>query len=260
MQYQNILYEVRDKLAFVTVNRPNVLNALNDATVSELTDIFIKIKQDDSVGAVILTGAGEKAFVAGADINELSRRNVLTGKDFALRGQMCLNIIENLGKPVIAAINGFALGGGCEIAMACTMRVAAENAKIGEPEINLGVMPGFGGTQRLPRLVGKGNAMELALTGDMIPAQEALRIGLVNKVVPQGQALAEAEKLARKILAKSAVAVRLILEAINRGVEVDLLEGLNLEANLFAIACSTEDIKEGTKAFLEKRKPEFKGK
>jgi enoyl-CoA hydratase len=260
MQYQNILYEVKDRLAFVTINRPSVLNALNDATVNELTDVFIKIKQDASVGAVILTGAGEKAFVAGADINELSRRSVLTGKEFALRGQMCLNIMENLGKPVIAAINGFALGGGCEIAIACTMRVAAENAKIGAPEINLGLMPGFGGTQRLARLVGKGNAMELCLTGDMVPAQEALRIGLVNKVVPQGQALAEAEKLARKILAKSPIAVGLILEAINRGVEIDLLEGLNLEANLFAIACSTEDMKEGTKAFLEKRKAEFKGK
>jgi enoyl-CoA hydratase len=260
MQYQNILYEVKDRLAFVTVNRPAVLNALNDATVGELTDVFIKIKQDPSVGAVILTGAGEKAFVAGADINELSKRDVLTGKEFALRGQMCLNIIENLGKPVIAAINGFALGGGCEIAIACTMRVAAENAKIGAPEITLGLIPGFGGTQRLARLLGKGVAAELCLTGEMIPAQEALRIGLVNKVVPQGQAVAEAEKLARKILAKSPITVGLILEAINRGVEVDLLEGLNLEANLFAIACSTEDMKEGTKAFLEKRKAEFKGK
>jgi enoyl-CoA hydratase len=260
MEYQNILYEVKDRLATVTINRPAVLNALNDATVNELTDAFIRIKQDDSVGAVILTGAGEKAFVAGADINELSRRDVLTGKEFALRGQMCLNIIENLGKPVIAAINGFALGGGCEIAIACTMRVAAENAKIGAPEINLGLIPGFGGTQRLARLVGKGSAMELCLTGDMIPAAEALRIGLVNKVVPQGQACAEAEKLARKILAKSAVIAALVLEAINRGVEIGLLEGLNLEANLFAIACSTQDMKEGTRAFLEKRKPDFKGK
>jgi enoyl-CoA hydratase len=260
MEYQNILYEVKDRLATVTVNRPGVYNALNDATVAELTDIFLKIKQDEGVGAVILTGAGEKAFVAGADINELSRRDVLTGKAFALRGQMCLNIIENLGKPVIAAINGFALGGGCEIAQACTIRVASENAKLGAPEVNLGLIPGWGGTQRLPRLVGKGNAMELCLTGDSITAQDALRIGLVDKVVPQGQALAEAEKVARKILAKSAVIVKLILEAVNRGVEVDLLEGLNLEANLFAIACSTEDMKEGTKAFLAKRKPEFKGK
>lgn len=260
MEYQNILYEVKDRLATVTINRPAVLNALNDATVNELTDAFIRIKQDDSIGAVILTGAGDKAFVAGADINELHRRDVLTGKEFALRGQMCLNIIENLGKPVIAAINGFALGGGCEIAIACTMRVMAENAKIGAPEITLGLIPGFGGTQRLARLVGKGNAMELCLTGDMIPAAEALRIGLVNKVVPQGQACAEAEKLARKILAKSAVTVALVLEAINRGVEIGLLEGLNLEANLFAIACSTQDMKEGTKAFLEKRKPDFKGK
>lgn len=260
MTYQNLLCETKDRLAVVTVNRPKVLNALNGETIGELIDVFCKIKQDDSAGAVILTGSGEKAFIAGADINELARYDTLTGKEFALRGQMCLNIIENLGKPVIAAVNGFALGGGCEIAMACTIRVAAENAKLGQPEINLGLIPGFGGTQRLPRLVGKGAAMELALTGDIIPAEEALRIGLVNRVVPQGQALAEAENIARKILSKSPVTARLILEAINRGVEVGLLEGLNLEANLFAVACSTEDKKEGTQAFLEKRKPEFRGK
>ena len=259
MTYKNVLCEVKEGLAVVTINRPGVLNALNEETISELIDVFCKIKQDDTVGAVVITGAGEKAFVAGADIKELSQKNSLTGKDFVLKGQMCLNIIENLGKPVIAAINGFALGGGCEIAMACTMRIAAQNAKLGQPEINLGLIPGFGGTQRLPRLVGKGNAAELALTGDMISAEEAHRIGLVNKVVPRGEALGEAEKVARKILAKSPVTVRLILEAVNRGVEVGLPEALNLEANLFGIACATEDMKEGTKAFLEKRKPDFKG-
>ncbi len=259
MTYKNVLCEVKEELAVVTINRPGVLNALNEETISELIDVFYKIKQDDAVGVVVITGAGEKAFVAGADIKELSQKNSLTGKDFVLKGQMCLNIIENLGKPVIAAINGFALGGGCEIAMACTMRIAAQNAKLGQPEINLGLIPGFGGTQRLPRLVGKGNAAELALTGDMISAEEAHRIGLVNKVVPRGEALGEAEKIARKILAKSPVTVRLILEAVNRGVEVGLPEALNLEANLFGIACATEDMKEGTKAFLEKRKPDFKG-
>lgn len=259
MTYKNVLCEVKEGLAVVTINRPGVLNALNEETISELIDVFCKIKQDDTVGAVVITGTGEKAFVAGADIKELSQKNSLTGKDFVLKGQMCLNIIENLGKPVIAAINGFALGGGCEIAMACTMRIAAQNAKLGQPEINLGLIPGFGGTQRLPRLVGKGNAAELALTGDMISAEEAHRMGLVNKVVPRGEALGEAEKIARKILAKSPVTVRLILEAVNRGVEVGLPEALNLEANLFGIACATEDMKEGTKAFLEKRKPDFKG-
>ncbi len=259
MTYKNVLCEVEEGLAVVTINRPGVLNALNEETISELIDVFHEIKQDDAVGVVVITGAGEKAFVAGADIKELSQKNSLTGKDFVLQGQMCLNIIENLGKPVIAAINGFALGGGCEIAMACTMRIAAQNAKFGQPEINLGLIPGFGGTQRLPRLVGKGNAAELALTGDMISAEEAYRIGLVNKVVPRGEALGEAEKIARKILAKSPVTVRLILEAVNRGVEVGLPEALNLEANLFGIACATEDMKEGTKAFLEKRKPDFKG-
>ncbi|RKY24596.1 MAG: enoyl-CoA hydratase [Planctomycetota bacterium] len=260
MTYQNLLYEAKERLAIVTVNRPKVLNALNGETISELTDVFLKIKQDDDVAVVILTGAGEKAFVAGADIGELAQKNPLTGKEFVLRGQMCLNIIENLGKPVIAAINGFALGGGCEIAMACTMRIAAENAKLGQPEINLGVIPGFGGTQRLPRLVGKGMAMELALTGEMISAEDACRLGLVNKVVPQGEAFSEAEKMAKKILSKSPAITRLILEAINRGTEVGLLEGLNLEANLFGMACSTEDMKEGTRAFLEKRKPDFTGK
>jgi enoyl-CoA hydratase len=257
MNYENLLYEVKDRLARVTVNRPKVLNALNDKTVGELIDVFLKIKADDSVGAVILTGGGEKSFIAGADISEIARHTPATGKEMALKGQMCLNIIENLGKPVIAALNGFALGGGCEIAMACTIRIAADTARIGSPEINLGVIPGYGGTQRLPRLIGKGRAHEMVLTGDMIDAAEAYRIGLVNKIVPAASLMEEAEKLARKILSKSTPVVRLALEAVNRGVEVGLLEGLNLEANLFALTFATEDMKEGTKAFLEKRKPNF---
>ncbi|MFH1550241.1 MAG: enoyl-CoA hydratase-related protein [Planctomycetota bacterium] len=258
MAYENLLYEVNDRLATVTVNRPKVLNALNDKTIGELIDVFCKIESDDAVGAVILTGSGEKGFIAGADINEISQKDAATGKKMALKGQMCLNIIENLGKPVIAAINGFALGGGCEIAMACTIRIAAETARLGQPEINLGVIPGYGGTQRLPRLVGKGRAHELILTGDMIDANEAYRLGLVNRVVPAASLLEEAGKLARKILSKSAPVVKIALEAVNRGIEVDLLEGLNLEASLFGLACATEDMKEGTKAFLEKRKPDFK--
>ncbi len=257
MRYENILYEVKDRLATVTVNRPKVLNALNDKTIGELLDVFHKIAHDDGVGAVILTGGGEKSFIAGADINEISQKTPDTAKKMALKGQMCLNLIENLGKPVIAAINGFALGGGCEIAMACTIRYAADTARLGQPEINLGIIPGYGGTQRLPRLVGKGLAHELVLTGDMIDAQEAYRIGLVNKIVPAESLTAEVEKLARKILSKSAPIVKISLEAVNRGMEVGLPEGLNLEANLFGLACATEDMKEGTGAFLAKRKPNF---
>ncbi len=260
MKYENLTCEVKDRLATVTVNRPKALNALNDLTVGELLDVFGAIKADDGIGAVILTGAGEKSFIAGADINEISRKTPETAKIMALKGQACLSLIENLGKPVIAAINGFALGGGCEIAMACTIRYAADTARLGQPEINLGIIPGYGGTQRLPRLVGKGRAHELTLTGDMIGAEEACRIGLVNKVVPAEKLMEEAEKLARRILSKSAPVVAIALEAVNRGMEISLPEALNLEANLFSLACATEDMKDGTKAFLEKRKPEFKNK
>ncbi len=260
MTYENIVYDIKDRLATVTVNRPKVLNALNDKTISELLDVFHKIAHDDSVGVVVLTGGGEKSFIAGADINEISQKTPDTAKKMALKGQMCLNLIENLGKPVIAAINGFALGGGCEIAMACTIRYAADTAKLGQPEINLGIIPGYGGTQRLPRLVGKGMAHELVLTGGMIDAQEAYRIGLVNKIVPAESLMTEVEKLAQKILSKSAPIVKISLEAVNRGMEVALPEALNLEANLFGLTCATDDMKEGTKAFIEKRKPNFNNK
>ena len=258
MEYENLLCKVSGRLATITINRPKVLNALNDKTIGELIDAFISVKSDDSVGVVILTGGGEKSFVAGADINEISQKNAASAKAMALKGQMCLNIIENLGKPVIAAINGFALGGGCELAIACTIRIAADTAKFGQPEINLGIIPGYGGTQRLPRLVGKGLAHELVLTGGIIDAKEAYRIGLANKVMPAAALMEEAEKIARVILSKSAPVVKIALEAVNRGVEVGLPEGLNLEANLFGMACATEDMKEGTRAFLEKRKPSFK--
>ncbi len=236
MTYENILVDKKNAIAYVTVNRPKVLNALNMATMEELRAAFHDIKNDAAIRVVIFTGAGEKAFIAGADIGELAKHDAVSGKEYTHRGQSVLNLIENLGKPVIACINGFALGGGCEIAMACTMRLASENAKIGQPEVKLGIIPGYGGTQRLPRLVGKGLAMQQVLTGEMITAQEACRIGLVNEVTEYA------------------------MEAVNKGMEMTLAEGLYLEAVLFAVACATEDKKEGTTAFLEKRTAQFKGK
>ncbi|MCK5578979.1 MAG: enoyl-CoA hydratase/isomerase family protein, partial [Planctomycetes bacterium] len=227
--------------------------------IDELYDAFNQIKKDTEIGAVVITGA-EKAFVAGADIKELSQLNPQTGKEKMLRGQGLFTLIETCGKPVIAAINGFALGGGCEMALACTIRLASEKAKLGQPEVNLGVIPGYGGTQRLVRLLGKGRAMELVLTADIIDAAEADRIGLVNKVYPADQLLAEAEKLARKIMSKGPLAIKASLEAINRGSDLPLEQGLELEAQLFADLCGTADMKEGLQAFLEKRKPNFKGK
>lgn len=260
MELQNVLYEVHDRIAFVTVNRPKVLNALNDQTVEELRRIFLDARHQPETQAVILTGAGEKAFIAGADINELAEQTPLQGKDRARRGQHILEIIENLGKPVIAAINGFALGGGCEIAMACTLRIASENARLGQPEVKLGIIPGYGGTQRLVRLVGLGRALELLLTGDHITAQRAYEIGLVNVVYPQADLLTQAESLARKILTNGPLALKLTLEAAIHGSQMTLAEGLNLEANLFGLVCTTKDMKEGTSAFLEKRLPKFEGK
>jgi len=260
MAYETLLYEVKDGIAYVTINRPKVLNALNDTVITELDQVFSAIKDDPQVKAVILTGAGEKAFVAGADITQLVGLNTLEGKTFAERGQAVFNLIENLGKPVIAAINGFALGGGCELAMACTLRVASTKARLGQPEVNLGIIPGYGGTQRLPRLVGKGRAMELVLTGRMVDAQEAYQMGLVNKVVEPEKLIEEAEGLAKTIMSKGPVAVKLAIEAVNRGLEVGLEEGLRIEADLFGVCCSTEDKVEGTKAFLEKRKANFQGK
>ena len=260
MNFENILLEKKNSVAYVTVNRPKVLNALNMATIEELRQTFHDIKNDVAIRVVIFTGAGEKAFIAGADISELATRDPMTGKETTQRGQNVLNLIENLGKPVIACINGFALGGGCEIAMACTMRLASENAKLGQPEVKLGIIPGYGGTQRLPRLIGKGIAMQMLLSGEMITAQEAHRIGLVNEVVPAAVLIPRAEAIAAKIIANAPLAVQYVMEAVNKGMEMSLSEGLYLEAVLFAVACATEDKKEGTTAFLEKRSPQFKGK
>ncbi len=260
MSYENILFEKKNSIAYVTVNRPKVLNALNMATMDELRAAFHDIKNDAGVRVVILTGAGEKAFIAGADINELAAHTAVSGKEYTHRGQSVLNLIENLGKPVIACLNGFTLGGGCEIAMACTMRLASDNAKIGQPEVKLGIIPGYGGTQRLPRLVGKGRAMQMVLTGEMITAQEAYRIGLVNEVTSPAELIPRAEAIAQKIIANAPLAVQYSLEAINKGLEMTLPEALYLEAVLFSVACSSEDKKEGTTAFLEKRPAQFKGK
>jgi len=260
MTFSNIFVEKKNAIAYVTVNRPKVLNALNMATMEELRAAFHDIKNDASVRVVILTGAGEKAFIAGADIGELAQNDAVTAKEYTHRGQSVLNLIENLGKPVIACINGFALGGGCEIAMACTMRLASESAKLGQPEVKLGIIPGYGGTQRLPRLVGKGIAMQLLLTGEMVTAQEAHRIGLVNEVVPAAELTPRAEAIAQKVIANGPLAVQYTMEAVNKGMETPLAEGLYIEAVLFGAACATEDEKEGTTAFLQKRPAQFKGR
>jgi enoyl-CoA hydratase len=260
MTYQTLLFEVRDGIAFVTINRPDKLNALNDQVMAELGDVAERIATDDQIRGAILTGAGPKAFVAGADIGDLAKQGPFDGRARALRGQAVLRRLETCGKPVIAAINGFALGGGCELAMACHLRVASENARFGQPEVKLGIAPGYGGTQRLPRLVGKGVALQLILTAEPIDAQEAYRIGLVNKVVPAAQLLAESEKLLRGILAMGPLAVQLALEAVDRGLDMTLDEGLLLEANHFGLLAATQDTKEGLTAFLEKRPARFQGR
>src|ERR1700758_3144950 len=260
MIFENILLEKKSAIAYVTVNRPKVLNALNTATMEELGVAFQEIKDDPSIRVAVLTGSGDKDFVAGADIGELAKQDPVSGKKFAHRGQSVLDLIENLGKPVIACINGFALGGGCELALACTMRLATDNAKLGQPEVKLGILPGYGGTQRLPRLVGKGLAMQMVLAGEMITAQEALRIGLVNEVTAAAELIPRAEAIAAKIIANGPLAVQYAMEAVNRGMEMTLAEGLYLEAALFGVCCATEDKKEGTTAFLEKRQAQFKGK
>src|SRR5579871_510897 len=260
MNFENILLEKKNSIAYVTVNRRKVLNALNMATMEELRAAFHDIKNDTAMRVVIFTGSGEKAFVAGADISELSKHDAVSGKEYTHRGQSVLNLIENLGKPVIACINGFALGGGCEVAMACTFRLASENARLGQPEVKLGIIPGYGGTQRLPRLVGKGVAMQLLLAGEMISAQEAHRIGLVNEVTAPAELIPRAEAIAQKIIANGPLAVQYTMEAVNKGMEMSLPEGLYLEAVLFGVTCATEDKTEGTKAFLEKRQAQFKGR
>ncbi|MGC9996896.1 MAG: enoyl-CoA hydratase-related protein [Terriglobia bacterium] len=260
MAFENLLYEKRNGIGYVAVNRPEKLNALNRKTMDELHDCFQEIERDDEVRAVILTGAGEKAFVGGADINELAVQTPVEGKELSRRGQKILDLIEQLGKPVIAAVNGYALGGGCELALACTIRIASENARLGQPEVKLGLIPGYAGTQRLPRLVGKGRALEMVLSGEPVSAAEAYRIGLVNQVVPAQDLMATAEKLAQKILANAPLAVKFALEAVNHGLEMTQAEGQFLEANLFGLCCTTADMKEGTRAFLEKRPARFTGK
>jgi enoyl-CoA hydratase len=260
MNFENILYGVKNQIARITFNRPAVLNALNSRTLDELGNCLDKVRRDDAVRALILTGAGEKAFVAGADINELAQRTAVDGKDFALYGQEIFHRLETLGKPSIAAINGFALGGGCELALACTIRVASRTAKLGQPEVKLGILPGYGGTQRLARLCGKGIAHELILSGEMITAEEALRIGLVNRVVEPAELMNVAESIAGKIAANAPLAVKYAMEAIERGAEMPQQEGLFLEATLFGLSCATEDMREGTRAFLEKRPPKFQGR
>jgi enoyl-CoA hydratase len=260
MAFDNLLLERDGPVAVLTLNRPKVLNALNAATMDELRRAVLELKHDDSARAVIVTGAGEKSFVAGADINELAVQAPAAGREHALHGQHVLDLIENLGKPVIAAINGFALGGGCELAMACTLRLAADTAKIGQPEVALGLIPGYAGTQRLSRLVGRGRAMELILTGTPVTAEEAHRIGLVNRVVPAAQLMTEARALAQQLARNAPIAMRYIINAVNKGAEMGFAEACQYEAALFGLIASTDDMKEGTAAFLEKRKAEFKGR
>jgi enoyl-CoA hydratase len=246
-------------VARVTINRPNVLNALSSQTLDELHDTMVALGADDAVRVVVITGAGEKAFVAGADINEVARQSPTSGRAHAIRGQQVFDLIENLGKPTIAAINGFALGGGCELALSCTLRVAADTAKLGQPEINLGLIPGYGGTQRLARLIGAGPALELLLTGNQISAHEAHRLGLVNRVVAAADLDTEVSSLASVLAGKPPIAVRYIIEAVHKGLQMSCAEGLRFEATLFGLVASTDDMREGTRAFLEKRKAEFKG-
>ncbi len=260
MGYKNVQLKKEAPLGWIIINRPDKLNALNAETISELYSAFLSFREDAEVRTVILIGSGERAFVAGADIGELAALDQVNGKDYVLEGQELTKLIENYRKPVIAAINGFALGGGTEIALACHVRIAAESAKMGQPEVKLGLIPGFGGTQRLARLVGKGKAMELILSGRTIDAQEALSIGLVNRVVPSADLTAACEALAREMMDNAPLALEYSIKAINEGLDRPLSEGLLLEAELFGNACSTEDSKEGTRAFLEKRKPNFQGK
>ena len=260
MAFDNLLVERDGAVATITINRPKVLNALNTATIDELRRAILELKADAGVRVAILTGAGEKSFVAGADINELAVQTPTSGREHALAGQHVFDLIENMGKPVIAAINGFALGGGCELAMACTLRLAADTARLGQPEIALGLIPGYAGTQRLPRLVGKGRAMEMILTGAPISADEAYRIGLVNRVVPAADVIGEARKLAAQLASSAPIAMRYIINAVNKGVEMPFAEACQYDATLFGLVASTDDMREGTKAFLEKRKASFTGR
>src|SRR3989454_10806422 len=260
LNLETILYAKKGAIAYVTLNRPKVLNALNKRTWEDLKAAFEDAQDDAAVRGVILTGAGDKAFIAGADISELAQISAVEAEKSSTFGQAVLDLIENLGKPVIAAVNGFALGGGCELAMACTVRIAAESAKFGQPEVKLGVMPGYGGTQRMPRLVGRGRALKLILSGDIIDAAEAYRIGLVDELVPDAHVIERAESVLKKIIANAPLSVKYALEAVNKGLETSVAEGLLIEASLFAVCASTDDKKEGTSAFLEKRAPKFQGR
>src|SRR5262249_21793606 len=257
---ENVLYEKKGAIAYITLNRPKVLNALNGKTWEDLRTAFEEAQEDVEVRGVILSGAGDKAFIAGADITELAHLTAVEAEESSSYGQSVLNLVENLGKPVIAAINGFALGGGCETAMACTIRIATETAKFGQPEVKLGLLPGGGGTQRLPRLVGKGRALQLILSGDIISAQEAYRIGLVNEVVPAANLIPRAEGILKQILSNAPIAVKYSIEAVNKGLETSQDEGLALEASFFGLCAATEDKNEGTSAFLEKRPAKFQGR
>jgi enoyl-CoA hydratase/carnithine racemase len=257
---ENLLYEKKGPIAYVTLNRPKVLNALNQKTWENLHAAFEDVRDDPAIRGAILTGAGEKAFIAGADIGEIAQITAVEAQKSSRYGQSVLDLVENLGKPVIAAINGFALGGGCETAMACTIRVAAESARFGQPEVTLGILPGGGGTQRLPRLIGKGRALQLILSGEMISAQEAYRIGLVNEVVPAAELIPRCEAILKRILANAPIGIKCSLEAVNRGLEASQSTGLALEASYFGLCAGTEDKREGTAAFLEKRKPQFQGR
>jgi enoyl-CoA hydratase/carnithine racemase len=255
----NVLYEKSNGIARVIINRPKVLNALNTPTWADLRTVFENARDDDTVRGIILTGAGDKAFIAGADISELAQAGAFQAEESSRFGQAVLELIENLGKPVVAAINGFALGAGCETAMACTIRIAVENAKFGQPEVKLGLLPGGGGTQRLPRLVGKGRALQLILSGEMIDAQEAYRIGLVNEVVSAANLMARAETILKQISANAPIAIKFAIEATNKGLDTSQSEGFALEASYFGICAATDDKKEGISAFLEKRVPQFHG-
>ena len=260
MNYENLLYRKKEGIAWITFNRPEVLNALNRKAVEELREALVDAREDPRIRVLILTGAGERSFVAGADVAELAERTPVDGREFSLFGQSVFHLLETMGKPSICAIQGFALGGGCELALCCSIRIASKTAKLGQPEVKLGIIPGYGGTQRLARLCGKGVAHELCLTGEMITAEEAQRIGLVNRVYEAAELLPAAEALAKKIIGNAPWAVRYAMEAIERGADMPQEEGLFLEATLFGLTCATEDMREGTRAFLEKRPPRFWGK
>ncbi|RPI25608.1 MAG: hypothetical protein EHM61_13960 [Acidobacteria bacterium] len=259
-EYKNLLVTIEDRVAVVQINRPQALNALDARTLDELETAFRVLREDQAVGVLIVTGTGEKAFVAGADIRELTKLDGVSGRAYSLRGLEVFDLIHSSPKPVIAAINGYCLGGGCELALACHIRIASENARFGQPEVKLGLIPGYGGTQRLPRLVGTGRAIEMLLTGDVIEAREAERIGVVNRVVPGAELLAYCRDLAKRIMANAPLATTLALNAVNAGSDLPLDRALAVEAALFGLACGTEDMKEGTKAFIDKRKPSFKGR